>query len=152
MSHIQTRYVKHLHKLCRIYKFATSHCNTLQHTATHIISHTATHICTSHIACTNVQRNKCKSRMSHIQMQHVTHLYKPNRIYKCATSHCNTLQHTATHCNTLQHTYTQTISHIQMRHVTLHHTATHCNTHYITHCNTHIHKQCRIYKCATSRT
>ena len=45
------------------------------------------------------------------------------------TSHCNTLQHTATHCNTLQHTATYCL--------TLLRTATHCNTlqHTATHCN-----------------
>ena len=32
----------------------------------------------------------------------------------CNTTHCNTLQHTATHCNTLQHTATQTIMHTKI--------------------------------------
>jgi len=35
----------------------------------------------------------------------------------CASTHCNTLQHTATHCNTLQHTATHcnTLQHFTMK-------------------------------------
>jgi len=70
---------------------------------------------------------------------------------KCNTSHCNTLQHTATHCNTLQHTalnITQQYVKSSCISSVIHHTATHCNTlqhtashcitlqHTATHCNT----------------
>jgi len=58
-------------------------------------------------------------------------------------THCNTLQRTATHCNTLQHTASHCI--------TLHHNASHCNTlqhtalHTASHCNTlqHTHRLLR---------
>ena len=49
---------------------------------------------------------------------------------RAATTHFNTLQHTATHCNTLQHTATlcNTLQHTATHRNTLQHTATHCNT------------------------
>jgi len=71
------------------YNTAT-HCNTLQHTATH-----------------------CKTRCNALQHT-ATHLTRTPHVSSCATLlvcfitlqhtaiHCNTLQHTATHCNTLQ--------------------------------------------------
>ena len=89
-----------------------------------------------------------------------------HRITSAASSHCNTLQHTATHCNTLQHSRKvlgwhqsrvrvliaatkckiilntanrcNTLKHNEIRCNTLQHTATHCNTlqHTATHCNT----------------
>jgi len=60
-----------------------THCNTLQHTATH-----GTHCNTLHYtaAYTHASATHCNT------LQHTA-------------THCNTLQHTATHCNTLQHTY-----------------------------------------------
>jgi len=85
-------HVTHVNKECLIFKCDTSHigtshiaytnvprhtathCNTLQHIATHIISHTETHIYTNHIAYTNSPRHTHKRRMSHIQMRHITHI------------------------------------------------------------------------------
>jgi len=50
-----------------------------------------------------------------------------------ATTHCNTLQHTATHCNTLQHETKKIVSTCMPWYVChCNNTATHCNT----HCNT----------------
>ena len=85
----------------------------------------------------------------HIRMRHVTCEWV-RRILLDASTHCNTLQHTATHCNTLQHsatlcitlqhtaTHCNTLQHTATRCNTLQHTATHCNTlpHTATHCNT----------------
>ena len=69
-----------------------THCNILQHTATHQAEAQA-RICTVQTELTN-----CNT------MQHTaTHC---NTLQHTAT-YCNTLQHTATHCNTLQHTATQ---------------------------------------------
>ena len=84
----------------------STHCNTLQHTA----SHTATH-------CNTLQRTAihCTTRCNTLQHQMSSELTLENiYILQNTATHCNTLHHTATHCNTLHHT--------------LHHTATHCNT------------------------
>jgi len=74
----------------------------------------------------------------------------------CASTHCNTLQHTATHCNTMQHNAAQfnTLQHTATHCNTRQHTATHCNTlqHTTTHCNTnlcvfdnvHVSEPCRV--------
>jgi len=92
----------------------TTHCNTLQHTATHKCYATA---------C--VRRRGWKTRSQN------------------ATTHCSILQHIAIHCNTLQHTTThkyyattcvrrrgwKTRSQNATTHCdTLQHTATHCST------------------------
>ena len=84
--------------LFRSLRHTTTHCNTLQYTATHYdtLRHTATH-------CNTLQHT-------------ATHC---DTLRHTAT-HCDTLRHTATHCDTLQQTATQCI--------TVHHTATHCNT------------------------
>jgi len=77
---------------------ATTHCNTLQQTATTTI-------------------------LSSIQVRSIATRY--NTLQHIST-HCNTLQHTATHCNN-NHTKLnprQTATHFN----TLQHTATHCNT------------------------
>jgi len=110
-----------------------SHCNTLQHTATH---------------CNTTHGNT---------RQHTT-THKSHRVSRidCDTltaTHCNTLQHIATHCNTLQVNliarsrlraikwvkFNGTLSAAQCS--TVQHTATHCNT--LQHTATHrkwIHK------------
>ena len=77
----------------------TTHCNKLQHTATHCIS-------------IRQDREATVSRC-------ITFVSQCNTLQHTAT-HCNTLQHTTAHCNTLQHTAT--------RCSTLQRTATHCNT------------------------
>ena len=93
-----------------------SHCNTLQHTATHL--------------------NRLKVR-TNLEIQIVIGLSADDlRLVPVRKKgivevvlHCNTPQHNATHCNTLQHTATHCN--------TLQHTATHCNTlqHNATQCN-----------------
>jgi len=69
-----------------------THCNTLQHTATHRNTpeqHTATHWYT--------HAPKTCSPCSCVRVCH----------HSCTATHCNKLRHTATHCySTLQHTYT----------------------------------------------
>jgi len=85
----------------------TKHCNTLQHTTTHLcetllpprssglcmykaLQHTATHCNTlQHTALHGVSR--------------VTPAIIRGVCVQSTATHCNTLQHTATHCNTLQH-------------------------------------------------
>ena len=94
-----------------------SHCNTLQHTATHLIAR-----------CNALQHAAAHCNT----LQHTA-------------MHFNTLQHTATHCSTLQHTaphYT-TLQHTATHCSTLQHTAAHCSTlqHTATHCNTLRHTQ-----------
>jgi len=59
----------------------------------------------------------CQSVMSHVWMHRLPHM--------SASTHCNTLQHTATHCDTLWHTSN-----------TLQHIATHCNTVLVRACPT----------------
>ena len=63
-----------------ISKVTATHCNTLQHTATH---------CTTH--CSTLQHTETHCNTLQHTAQHTA-------------AHCNTLQHTATHCDTLQHT------------------------------------------------
>jgi len=75
-----------------------THCSTLRHTATHCntLQYIAAHYGT---------------------LQHCVYSYEGHATFVCGTrlnytwdmlrsSHCNTLQRTATHCNTLQHTAT----------------------------------------------
>jgi len=89
-----------------------THCNTLQHTATHcntwpILQDTATHCNTGKSCC------RCYAWTWMVS-------------FGVLQAHCNTLQHTATHCNTLQHTATHcnTLQHGHPRCNCLQHTAT----------------------------
>ena len=80
-----------------------SHCNTLQHTATH---------------CNTSADALCQLAVAYVY----EHMY----------SHCNTLQHAATHCNTSAHVLCQlavacVYEHIYSHCNTLQHTATRCN-------------------------
>jgi len=108
-----------------------THCNTLQHTATH----TATHC--NPLQHTTTHDNHTIS--SPIQVGSLLNLLR--RTLKHPTTHCNTLQHAATRCNTLQHTTTHDNTQSALRfnfarysiyyagHCnTLQHTATHDNT------------------------
>ena len=112
--------------------FAATHCNTLQHTATHTCS--MTHVC--------MQRGMSLAYLWHDSFICVTCLafvvavpgmLPKNRmsptLYCNALEH-NTLQRTATQCNALQNNATHRIA--------LQRTVTHCNTlqHTATHCNT----------------
>jgi len=80
--------------LLQLYRcYLCTHCDKLQHTATHsnTLQHTATHCNAQQHTATQV------FRLSRNLLQH--------SFTTCAhtAKHCNTLQHTATHCNTLQH-------------------------------------------------
>ena len=79
---------------------ATTHCNTLQHTATYCntLQHTATRCNTLQHAATH------HDTLQHTAMMHVVEQLASQ--VHCTATHCNTLQHTATHYNTLQHTAT----------------------------------------------
>jgi len=80
-------------------EYISTHCNNLQHTATHC-----------KLTAITLQTH-CNT------LQHTaTHCNTPQH----TATHRNTLQHTATHCNTLQHTATHCN--------TLQHIAAHCNT------------------------
>jgi len=95
----------------------TTHCNTLQHSATlgNTLQHTATHRNTLQHSAT-----LCNT------LQHTATHQVHNRKHACAThpsktaTHSNTQQHTATHSNTQQHTAIQ-------RNI-LQHKPTQCNT------------------------
>ena len=89
---------------------AATHCNALQHTATHCISvntrlfsHKETYICSTlqHTAthCNMLQHN------AHKEFGFVICVNKRS-IQSKDIYICSTLQHTATRCNTLQHTAT----------------------------------------------
>jgi len=88
-----------------------SHCNTLQHTATHIAE-------------------LYSVMLSRLRVFHVKR--HPKNTLQHTATHCNTLQHTATHIAGL---YSAMLSRLCVFHVkrhpknTLQHTATHCNTH-----------------------
>jgi len=143
-----------------------THCNTLQHTATHI-----------NVALRRVWVSKGSTlttlQQAHTQCESLQH----------TATHCNTLQHTATwhsresewakarnippcsihthsmsHCNTLQHTATRndvalkrvrvskgskhnTLQHTHTPRESLQHTAPHCTT--LTHSNT-LHHACTL--------
>jgi len=91
---------------CRTLQHTASYCNTLQHAATrcNTLQHAATHLSQQHILehtaaqCNALQRTAVGRSKSgalwHFEVARVT-------------THCNTLQHTATPCNTLQHTTTR---------------------------------------------
>ena len=93
-------------------KFATRHCNALQHPATpcnalqRTLHHTAAH---SHHACT--QGSTQNSRVGRgDSAQHDT------------ATHCTTLLYSALPCTTLQHTATHTATHAATHRNTLQHT------------------------------
>jgi len=130
--------------LCHVY-FTTTHCDTLQHTATH-----------------------CNAPAHHLQQRVVCSAFDStyNTLQHTAT-HCNTLQHAAAHCNTLQHTpkHSKTLQHtcyrawcavhvttrdlgVAMMYNTMQHTATHCNT--LQHTATH--RQLRVVCSACDST
>jgi len=71
------------------------------------------------------------------------------------STHCNTLQHTATCCNTLQYTATrlQLATHTSTSCNILQCTAIHSNTHCNTHCNTlqHTLTQCKTLQHSANR-
>jgi len=97
-----------------------THCNTLQHTATH---------------------GYCATPQSSLDWFKADLSARPDLIHRKIphSAHCNTLKHTGTRCNRLQQTATdcnrlqQTASHCN----TLQHTATHCST--LQHTATHGH-------------
>ena len=62
------------------YLNALTHCNTLQHIATH---------------CNAAWSTPCST------LQHTQHTATHCNTLQNTATHCNTLQHTATHCNTL---------------------------------------------------
>jgi len=103
LQHTATTHKQNMHSNMQMhtrdmdYSPAT-HCNPLQHTASHYntLQHTATH-------CNTLQHTATRCSTP----QHTRHgLLNCNTLQPTAT-HCNTLHHTATHCNTLQHTATR---------------------------------------------
>jgi len=126
----------------RLRKKIATHCNTLQHTVTHLqhthstLQRTATHCDTFNKYATYVQ-HPCNARDEN---RHTLTSKKDCNTLQHTATHCSTLQHTATHCNTLQHTAThcKTLQHTATHCNTLQHTTTHYNTlqHTATHCNT----------------
>jgi len=109
---------------CNTLHHPASHCNTLQHTA----------VVDALVLPSKVNTLLCSDRCS----RHITH-YNALQYTATLSTHCNTLQHTATHCHTLQHTaaHCNTLQHTATHCITLQHTASHCNTLQLTatHCN-----------------
>jgi len=93
--------------------YTATHCNTLQHTATHCAANTLA------FPYTRGQTNPLVQVQSYLDIYtYETHC----NIQKHTALHCNTLHHTATHCYTLQHTkyspiYVYIHSHIRIPHV-----------------------------------
>jgi len=86
-------------------------------------------VCCSVLQCVAVC---CTQYVLIIDISDMTYAYVWQFSFICAaTTHCNTLQHTATHCNTLQHT------------------ATHCNTILIHMCRTHSYVWHYSFMCVT---
>jgi len=150
-----------------------THCNNLQHTASHLNTlHTATHCNTGQLTashrnaaarCNTLQHaatNFHTFNTSHHSCARSDTLPTPTAVQARATTlhhnvpRCNTLQHTTTHCITLQHTTHHTHTYIHSdallmwtaatgRCTTLHHTSTHCNT--LQHTATHCKTLLTIY-------
>ena len=121
--------------------WVATHCNTLQHTATHkrcvwlvrthlitCVCHIGLHVCLiyDYVWVSYVITCVCHLWLHHFELQHTA-------------THCNTLQHTATHLITcVSHVWLQyyamslscphTLHYITLSCNTLQHTATHCNT------------------------
>jgi len=76
-----------------------THCNKLQHTATHRLQPTATHNVHTAIRANKEAWKPVLSHVSHDMQQTATHC---NTLQLTATN-CNKLPHAATRCNTLQH-------------------------------------------------
>jgi len=104
---------------------AATHCNTLQHTATHSI-HAATSECMHLMHAAATHCNTLQHTATHCNTLHIC------ISYTCRTNVYTCHIHTHTLCNTLQHTpckvLCNTLQHITTHHNTLQHTAIHCNT------------------------
>jgi len=142
--------LQHTAAHCSTLQHTAAHCSTLQHTAAHCSTphHNATHCnpklqmcclcCNVYCCTTQLYRNsrnyaqlhatrrccalqQCCNSLSYVAtvLSATTTPLSGLWLFDCS-SHCNTLQHTATHCNTLQHT--------AAHRSTLQHTATHCDT------------------------
>ena len=86
---------------------SATHCNTLQHTATHSSTHCITGPRTS------LENNRKTTSLLPLQLPPQQHTVGQNCIgcataTSCATAtYCNTLLRAATHCTTLQHAATR---------------------------------------------
>ena len=111
-----------------------THCNILQHTATHC---NTLYIGEWELG-TQVQTLQHAERHCDTLQHTAIHCIHCNTLQHTAT-HCNTLQYTAIHCNTTQHTATRCNTlyigewELGTQANTLQHTATHCNTLQHTH-------------------
>jgi len=139
-----------------VQRYSATHCNTLQHTATHYttprlesVQQTATHCNTlQHTASQDFAScSEAHNTATHYNaLQHIAthcntlHLKTLRRTPKL--KYCITLEYVATHCNTLQHTAKHRVSRrcfvlqSSIYCLTLHHSTTHGNTlqHTATHC------------------
>jgi len=124
----------------------SSHCTTLQHTATHCNTrrHTTTHCNTLQQSLRIVATSQLlQHNTTHCDTLQLTATLRHTAIH-CKTrrhiaTHCNTLQHIATHCNTLQHTATlcNRVCELLPPHSNCN-TLRHPATHSATHCNTYL--------------
>ena len=99
-------------------------------------SRVSTQSCQSHVSLWGTCYSHCCALRRHLLLCFLNARADDSSIHRgtyhiLESTHCNTLQHTATHCNTQRY-----VSHTRVN--TLQHTATHCNTlqHTATHCNT----------------
>ena len=140
-----------------------THCNTLQHTATHcnmnascLCTRTWWYGCATH--CNTLQRtathcNTLQHTATLTTLPLRTYIWR-NGVENCNT-HCNTLHRIATHCNTLQHTATHCNNNDRaLVHARLcRRSATHCIVlqHTTTHCNNNDLALAHARLCATQR-
>ena len=158
----------HCNTHCTTYYFThcntATHCNTLQHTATHCNPQFRMSAGTwwqrgiGFLMCIGLFPQKSpiisgSFAERDLQLKTSYASSPPGTLFWFAKmirfeTHCNTLQHTATHCNTMQHPATQcnTLQHPASPYNTLQHPATPCNTlqHPAIPCNTlqHTAKHC----------
>ena len=124
-----------------------AHCNTLQHTATHVYGTAIFHIdqeCNLHA----VHRHRCDGLPARVyvyieSMSHVTSIsiilceWMCSHVLQCDAVHCSVLQYVAVCFSVLQCITFTSIMHTIKRDSTLQHTAAHCNTlqHTAAHCS-----------------
>jgi len=120
---------------------AYSHCNILQHTATHCNTLSFTFVrsfprcISSHYKLLNLHHTALHCTTLQHTATHCPYVRKKLfalHFFLLLLAYCKTLQLTAIHCTTLPHTalHRPTLHHTAPHCATLHHTATHCDTLY----------------------
>jgi len=133
----------------------TTHCNNLQHTATHCLSpsryderarnvsfyckilqhnyntlqHTVTcSVLRAHTECGILLQNTATQQQHTATHCHLFSTTSAHGMWKRTATHCNTLQHTTTHCDTLSPSqYDECARNVEYYCNTLQDTTRHCN-------------------------